>query len=760
VTPYLRPAEPTVPYYGFSESKDDSALVEYWTAIYRRKFLVLAVAALGALAGYIKNLPQQPVYQAVATLEVQDKNESFLNIGDLDPNAQRYSADSKLLTEMKMLEGRQLRQRVHDKLALQSDDAPLLPDDQLSKWLNSIGFDAIGESPTRAGALEMAAATLTVSNPRMTRIVHLQSDSTDPIVASDFVNTLAQTYIDYTIENRLDSYQKVGLWLNQQLSDIQSTLQKSEDQLIKYSKESGLLLTEGVDLKMNHIQTQLLDADTDVLNKKFKYEMARSLDPNSVTPILEDSLVGAYRMELMRKESALSELKTALKPEHYRLKRLTDELKERQKQLKLEESKVIQRLHDEYKSAEGHRDVLLGAYREQADAVAGQGEKLIYYNMLKREVEASRELYSSMSKQVKQASIASALAASNVTFVDRSDPPVKPYKPQALREVVLGGSVGLFLGVVLVFVRRTTDQKFRSPGEVSLCLNTNELGAVPSVEGLRENGTLQIRMRFSGGKPGSTLPLFPSTLRKNSKEIEVWSARKSLFSESFQGVVTSILSIAEEDKCFLITSPEAGAGKTSVVSNIGMTLAEIGYRAVMVDADLRRPRLHKIFGLDNTWGLSDLIDSAKPIDSYPIEALAKPTSVDGVFVLPSGPPHPHISRLLYSSRAREIIVRLREEFDMVLIDTPPLLKVADARVLARYVDDTILVLRAGKTSRAMGAAAYSQLVQDGRSVLGTILNDWNPKMDVPYGYSSRLYQEGYGATPKSGSASPPASGSA
>jgi receptor protein-tyrosine kinase len=171
-----------------------------------------------------------------------------------------------------------------------------------------------------------------------------------------------------------------------------------------------------------------------------------------------------------------------------------------------------------------------------------------------------------------------------------------------------------------------------------------------------------------------------------------------------------------------------------VASNLAISLADIGKRVLIVDADMRKPRLHEIFNIPNTWGLSDLLQEKTPLDRCPLEAIARSTQIPGLYVLPSGPGTKTIARLLYSSIGRQLLQRLKEEFDIVLVDTPPVLQISDARIIARMTDGVVLVLRASKTTRDSGKAAKERLEADGIPILGTILNAWNPRSHGYGGY--------------------------
>jgi receptor protein-tyrosine kinase len=212
--------------------------------------------------------------------------------------------------------------------------------------------------------------------------------------------------------------------------------------------------------------------------------------------------------------------------------------------------------------------------------------------------------------------------------------------------------------------------------------------------------------------------------------------------ESFRSTVTSILHSVENGaspRVILVSSAIRAEGKTTVVSNLGIALAEISQKVLLIDGDMRKPRLNEVFNLPNDWGLTDLLREKSSLRDCPLDALVKRTQMPQLSILTSGPATNSISNLLYSHRMLELLQRLRSEFDIVLIDTPPMLDISDARILGRLADAAILVFRAGKTSREAAMAAKCRLIDDGIPVLGTILNAWDVKNMGGYGYSPNEY---------------------
>jgi receptor protein-tyrosine kinase len=295
----------------------------------------------------------------------------------------------------------------------------------------------------------------------------------------------------------------------------------------------------------------------------------------------------------------------------------------------------------------------------------------------------------------------------------------------------LGLLTGLFVGVGFVLVRDRFNRNIESPGLSQAYLRLPELGVIPAARLASRRfawlpATAKVPLQLASGPNGGV------------------SREHATLAEAYRATLTSILlptMNGEGPRVLVLTSPEAGAGKTTVTSNLGMATAEIGRRVLLIDADLRRPRLHRLFEIPNSFGLTDILRITTPLEDIPVNQLVRQTKIPGLSLVPSGPTTDGLSSLLYSPRLTEFLQRVAKEFDLVLIDAPPMLHFADARVLGRHSDGVILVLRSGHTKREAAMLARQRFDEDGTSVLGTILNSWDLKnFRSPYAYA---YSDAY-----------------
>jgi capsular exopolysaccharide synthesis family protein len=323
-----------------------------------------------------------------------------------------------------------------------------------------------------------------------------------------------------------------------------------------------------------------------------------------------------------------------------------------------------------------------------------------------------------MLQRVKESSITSALKASNVRIIDFARTPEKPYKPSWPLNSAIGMLSGVMLGVVIAVIRERADRSLHQPGDAGRLLGIPELGVIPSAGRIRKTATPK------------TLTVFPEGLNPigNDFKTVAWQNVPAGLADSFRAVLASInfSRSAENQSVLVITSAGPGEGKTTTATNLAVALAKTGQKVLLIDGDIRKPCIHQIFGLNNTMGVTNLLNQDL-IDSAIAEAAIRRTDIPNLHVVTSGHAIQSGCDLLFSTSMSRVIAHYREQFDMIIIDTPPMLHMPDARVLGRVADAVVLVARAGRTLREAALAASERLAQDRIPVLGIILNDWNPK---------------------------------
>lgn len=756
---YLEPLETPA-----ATVESPSGLYDFLQLLRARKWLLLLFALAGTgLAGLI-SLKQTPLYLARTSLELHEGGQLLGTMREMAADA-RMTPEAYLSTQVKVLQSLSLRRRVEERLrtgSAQPDGHGLLPPippapkpaQTGAMASTAAGAIVASASPVVSGGGKQEAngnkvwtgrqpgARAEIRSFGMARILEILVESPDPQYAAAFANGMAEEFIQSSMEARWGVAQRTSTWLNRQLAEMRAKLEQSEAQLQNYSRNAGLVITDEngkdnvAEEKLRQLQAEYGRAEAERVAKQSVYEVATTAASDTVPQVIDDGRLSGYQTRIAELKRELAEKSAALTPAHPQVIRLNAQLAEMETTLRRERANIIARIKNDYDAALRRERMLEGAYRQQMRAVSDNSTKSIYYGLLKREVETNRRLYDELLQKMKELSIGQALPTSNIRVLDAADVPFLPYKPQHMTNMLLGLLAGVVLGCLFVFTSDHVNRSLKAPGEASYYLKVPELGVIPSSSSVApaklpkidsDNGMMPMQEGANGAWGGG----------QGSVELITWQDRPSVVAESYRSTLASILASRgpkDRPRVILVTSVDRGEGKSTTVSNLGIALAEINQRVLLLDADLRKPHLHKIFNLPNAWGLSNLLRERISLKDSPIEALVKPTDIENLYLLPSGPGTVSIANLLYSNRMAELLERLRGEFDTVIIDTPPMLYLSDARVLGRLAEGAILVLRAGKTTRDAAMLAKQRLSDDGINILGTVLNGWNPKDKNRYGY--------------------------
>ena len=668
-----------------------------------------------------------------------------------EPNS--WDTLSDIRTQIQILQSDSLVERVIAKLKLSKPSDLTKATDRVSAWRRALNLsepeakDAL--SPWES-LLQSASGGVKVRAVGQTRLVEVSCDSTDAKLAADFANALADEFIESNIEARWKMTQRTGEWLTKQIDELRIKLERSEDALQAYARQSGLMFTSEKtnvsEEKLRQLQEELSKAQADRISKQSRYEMARSSAPETLADTLNDVGLREYQTRLTDLRRQHAELSATYKPEYSKVKRVQAQIVTIEAALKRERGAILERIRNDFQEAQGREKMLAAVYATQAGLVTEQAEKSIKYGILKREVDSTRQLYDAMLQRLKEASIAAAMRASNIRVVDAARAPRGPYKPDATRNSALGLLAGLFLGVAFVVMRERADRSIQEPGDSSFYLNLPELGVIPSA-GAARHRLYYLRRKQIAEAAAAETGLVAASGVSDRVELASWQRKPSLVAEAFRAILTSIMFSGENGnhpRVLVVTSGSPGEGKTTVASNLAIALAEVHQRVLLIDGDMRRPRLHEIFDLGNERGLSDILKENAALAGTGLAGVIQETRLPNLYLLPSGPVSNAAATLLFSRQMPGLLKDLQRQFDLILIDTPPMLQIPDARVLGRLADAVLLVLRAGHTTRDSAMAARQRFEEDGTPVLGTILNDWNPKSSGSgyYGYYKGYYGHG------------------
>jgi capsular exopolysaccharide synthesis family protein len=716
---------------------------------------LLVLATVGAAAAFLAAWMQPELYQASALLELQDLNENFLDMRDVAATGGGPAPQTRteLQTYVRILGSRSVVEAALSQFVKHgveaSGPAGDLPDHDSSRrgdidpgWFHLEWIRGGSTTPEleRKEAVRRASESLQIRASDSSRVIQIVCDSTDARIAAGFANAVVDEFIARDLRSRWESARQTEDWLNQQLAAARAKLESAEGELRDYVGRHGLFVApqqHGIEEdKLREFQQALARAQEERAVRQSRHELAGSHAPEALAEVQDDGALRQYEARLIDLRREYAELSSLFTDRHHRVKQVLAQIKALEPVVERERANTISRVHNEYEAAVRREKLLADSYRQQKELVLRQADVAVEYNLLDREVQTARQIYETLLQRVKEAGIASAVTASPARIVDRAIEPAQPYKPNRALSAAMGLLSGMFLGVVFVFLREQADHRLKRPGDAAYHLGVPELGVVYKSArlagaGLYRGSRLVLRVAWREQPApakivaGSMKAGVPSRI-----ELGCWQRKNSRWAECFRAARTSILFHAGGRaglKSVVVTSPSPGEGKSTIACNLAIALAETGRRTLLVDADLRRPRLHEIFGLSAGRGLADLLQEAEPPARLPLHGFLRETAVPGLSVLPSGTLSQESPTLLHGERTRDTLRRLEREFDTVVLDAPPLLPVSEARSLAWFAGGAVVVLRLNGSTREQARVAVDQIRGDGSRLLGVVLNAWKPR---------------------------------
>jgi succinoglycan biosynthesis transport protein ExoP len=730
------------------DKEDEEGLQRYWQIFVAHKWFVIVFALLGLVVGFAMFVPRLPVYSASTTLELLPINGSFMNMSAVDPTG---VSDATIVaqTQIAIIKSGSIMGPAMERMERENPSVVSVPADRFSAIRSHLGV--VPKEPVQAfrDAMSAAAGSLTVRMLPNTRIIEIHCESTIPEVAANFVNAIASEYQYHSTESRTRNAQNTSQWLSAQLEETKAKLGDAEAKLQEFSRKSGNLFASETETlsntRLRQLQADLAGAQGDRISKQNLYEASLSR-PAETFPSEFSGRLNEYNVEITKLQGQLAELNTTYTPNHPKVQQVKAQLAELEGARERERKNVLTRIQGEYQAAMTREQLLQKAYSSQAGAVSGEADKAAQYATLKREVDLLRQTLSSLLSQSNQAAVASAVPVQSSQVIDAAKPPGAPSGPKLFMNLAMGLAVGGMLGYLGAMLREGSRKKriverFGLPGYASRVLNIPELGVIPSAEVKTRSKLLpQFSRKNGNGRVPSGADKALAKQPQEAVELVTWKEKPSLLAESFRLTLASLTrreTNGAPPAIVLVTSPGPGEGKTTVATNIAIARAETNRRVLLLETDLRRPRLATVFGLETPIGWGDLILQDGEFRPDILDSLICPTGVPQLFALGGGAIDPEsIHKVFNSPKVPLLLAALRRKFDMIVIDTPPVLRFPEARLMGRLSDGVVLVIRSDHTDRMEALAAQEKLWEDGIPILGTVLNDWNPNNDRqkrPYG---------------------------
>jgi polysaccharide biosynthesis transport protein len=701
------------------EEQDATQTFNVFGLVRRYWLLLLCLLIVGAAAGFGSIVLSSPMYKTLLLMEVQNASTGMLQNGGGQVSADTSEVD--IQTQVNILHSTTFLRRGAERM--QSETVPLAPTgrdifSRLRQRIHPVTQDPLEAART---GLNVAVATFEARPVNHTRLIELSCESTSPDVAAQFLNAMANEFVEDNNRSRIQTAQKTSEWLASQIEETKSQVQDAEEKLRQYVAASGNVFAGQDatldDTKLSQLKGELAKIQAERIARQTHYEATLKATPDSVAEVLDDNVLRGYQSQLdgLKRDRAVLSITYTAKDK--KIEKIDAQIATIQKAYEAELNSTLKRIKNDFETSQRQERLLNGAYEAQSQRVGSEASKTAQYNSLKREVDTQHQMYQTLLVQQSQANLSSSVPVNPIRIVEQATAPESPYKPKPVLNISFGTLIGVVLAGGIVFLKERMDRSIKSPGHSRRMFNAPELGVIPS---LGSNGSILPKLN---GRGTDELIL---NAHDDSTALATWQSGPAFITESFRGTLASILrnqTSNKNQKMILITSPGPAEGKTTVVQNLGIALAESGRKVLLVDADFRRPHLHRKFSLPNEWGLIDVLCEDRPLSDYSAEQLGVFTGFPGLSILPNRVTQNNVSKALYSPRLRTILESLMHRYDMVILDAPPILSVADTRIVASLADALILVLRSGVTQRDAAMEAYQLIQEDGLSLLGTVLTD-------------------------------------
>lgn len=744
--PYARPDS-----YSGENSSGYNRLHEYWRSVRKHLWLVLAIFALVSVLTAIYMARQPDVYESLSRVQVDLETANNPAIGAVKGNSiylnSSYQDPTYFNTQIQILTSAGLLGRVAKTLDLEHNQAFLHPqsDKNHSLWETTKSLIGQGKKPAPAATpdnnklqptprladdeaetdrfepyVQMLQAQLIVKQLSDTRIIEVRYKHQDPDIAAKINNMIAETFAASNLERKRETSSTAGTFLEKRIAELQTEIREGEQQLIEYAKNHQILTLDAsqntvVD-RLAGLNRQLLEAEN--IRKEAESAYNATLAPGALAAQAETTNASsaaneAKLAELRQKRAQLLLEYTDKYPEVRDVDQQIAMLEKQSQQVRTHTESVVKtNLETRFRQAQQKEQALRESFDKQRAETLTQNEAAVNYRIIQQEIETNKQLLDGLLQRSKENEVVVAGTPNNIHVVDRASVPKVPVGPKRGQAILLSMVFSLIFGVALSRYLDYLDDSVRTSDDVENFLRLPALAVIPTMGS-------STRRRLLSALPGAA-----KTNGHGGTELLIHNGnRRSGLAESYRQLRTSVLlsSAGGAPKTLLVTSSQPGEGKTTTVVNTAMILSQTGAKVVLVDSDMRRPRLHSIFELDNSRGLSGILASklteAEMLDYVQLH------EDSGLYVLPSGKIPPNPAELLGSTQIRSLIAVLENKFTHIVIDSPPIASFTDGVLLSSMADGVLLVVHGGSASRHIVRRSKQLLVDVGAKIFGVVLNN-------------------------------------
>ncbi len=750
------------PSYDKPEKEESFDLREFWRKALRHKWLILAIVAIATSLTALKISQARNIYQSTATIEVgrrvprlgKDSMNLFYDFDNSEIKTAIFLLKSTPLLEDVVVnykldqnkpflgggEPRSLTTILKRKESAAESKKAAQPSEALSELENaklnlSLDLRSPEERQSLAPFANMLAGGLTVTELRGTRLVQIAYSHTDPELAAYVTNAVAKTFIERVFEKQKEKISKTSTWLDDSTRQLQAQQQKAEQALADYTRNNGIFASEGKDdlttTKLGELHGQAMKAETDQLLKQSLFEEVKRGNVSKLPEAFSDQTINELQKKVGELTVSSAQLSVKFGSRNPKVIEVQQQLDALRKEIDEKVVKLEDRLKAEYERAMRDENSLKAALNRAKGEAVQQNQTSIQLTILKQNVETAKTLYTDFLQKTKQAEIETHEQTPHISV---AQPATRGglVGPQRKRTVFIAFLLSLAAGLGLAFLLDHLDNRIKTVDDVNRYVRLPALGVIPEINsnaprkllGARHGSGLHEQSGFAMAAGGSNVTSLADRRAAHS------------VAEAYRSLRTSVLLAAagRPPKTILVTSSQPGEGKTTTIVNTAICLSQLGAKVLLIDADMRRPRVHKAFGIKNRRGLSTYLSS-----EVRLRDLIQPTSIPNLSVLPSGLVPPNSADLLSSEKMRYLLHKLSAYYDHILIDTPPVHSVTDPIILSRQVDGVMLVVHGGKSTREMVRHARQELTNVGAKIFGVVLNNVNVQQDGYEYYYHRYY---------------------
>jgi succinoglycan biosynthesis transport protein ExoP len=721
------------------ETVEAPNLRDYWQVVTKHKWKILACFVAAVMLTGIAVFSMTPIYTAKATLLIERTPPQVVNIKQVLSESAGDEVSSYYESQYQVLRSRSLAAEVIKGQGLDKNPEFTSPGgdgnfiaqliaqlwDKPVAWLNSLFLPTVPSNSGNSGDLsgvnsqliDAYGGMLEIEPLKRSRLVKIGISAPSPVLAAKIANAHAEGYVRQGFTLRTQANEEARKFLETKLAELQDRVEKSEDTLNDFRRKKGIIsLNDKENIvidRLADLNKRLTDAEAERIGLEAQARLIQRRSYDSLPAVIGNGLIQGLKTQVVQLEAEHAKLAAQFLPGYPRLAQVKAQLEETKSRLAQQINGVVEGINSAYFAAAGkERALRLQMDKQKSDAMALK-DASVEYAILARQADTNKQLYDSVLGRFKEIAVAGEIPSSNVSILDRAEVPTRPSKPNKRLNLMLGALVGLMGGLGLALLLEHLDNTLRTPEEVERYLRIPNLAVVPDFLCLpkaRKNGKSRISRSESS---------LHSSLCVPSKKAGGSALPLSMLSEAYRKLRTSIFLSrpAEPPKTILFTSGTNGEGKTMTVANTAIMLAQMELQVLVIDADLRKPTCHKALRVRGGRGLTDFLAGQEELDK-----VITPTSISNLFVLNCGSTPPNPTELVGSKRMDETLAALKDRYDFILIDSPPVMPVSDAVILSRMVDGVVLVVRSKETQKPIVKAAVSQLGNGHGKILGVVLN--------------------------------------